>query len=200
MAQRIGARGLLIKAADGVDPWPQCAGAAASARAVGLEAVPWSYCYGDPAEIDTLLDLGEPIICIDPEAHFEAASPEMRRWFVERLREAHAAGTRVWSCVEARSEYHANIPYADLAAVSEAVVPMQAWQVWQPRDCSAWFDRWDARGYAGFPWLPAGDVTPDELVRSVGEAQRRYGGASIWAADILSSEQIDALAVIRAAT
>lgn len=190
MAQRIGARGLLIKAADGTDAWPQWTGAAREARAAGLEAVPWAYCYGDPDEIDVLLATGEKVICVDPEAHFEAAPIGQRRRWVERLR---TAGARVWSCVEAQPEYHTDIPYADLAAISEAMVPMVAWQVWEPRSAAYWLGRWDEMGYRGFPWLPAGGVSPDELAVSVASAMTRYGAASIWSADILTGEQVEAL-------
>jgi hypothetical protein len=193
LAHNIGATGLLIKAADGTSAWSQWGAAAQTARAAGLEAMPWSYNYGDAGEVETLLATGESTLMLDIEAHFESQAPSTQQAFIERVRQARAAGRHFLSCVEARPEVHGGIPYDDIAGVSDGLVPMVAWQVWLPRDYAAWLTHWDAYGYRGFPWLPAGDVTPSELVASVAEAQRRYGAASIWEAGILTVGQVEAL-------
>ena len=190
VAHRIGATHVLVKAADGTDPWRQYSPAAALIRRAGMVPVPWAYNYGDATEPAVLAATGEQIVCLDPEIEFERLDRLAQQVFCRRVQALRDQGVEVWSACWGQPAAHPGYPWHDLGYAIDRWLPMIAWQDWEPREAGHWLDTWDAAQMGTTtPWLPAYDsVTADELVASVREAQRRYGSASIWAAHTLTAE------------
>jgi hypothetical protein len=196
VARRIGASHVLVKAADGADPWRQYSPAAALIRRAGMVPVPWGYNYGAVDEVAMLAATGEQIVCLDPEIEFERLDRPSQQVFCRRVQALRDQGVEVWSACWGQPAVHRDYPWHDLGYAIDRWLPMIAWQDWEPREAGHWLDTWDtAQMGNATPWLPAYDgVTADELVASVQEAQRRYGSASIWAAHTLTAEMVLKLA------
>jgi len=196
VARRIGATHVLVKAADGTEPWRQYSPAAVLIRRAGMVPVPWAYNYGAADEPAILAATGEQIVCFDPEIEFERLDRPSQQLFCRRVQALRDQGVEVWSACWGQPAAHPGYPWHDLGYAIDRWLPMVAWHEWQPREAGHWLDTWDsAQMGTTTPWLPAyGDVTADELLASVREAQRRYGGASIWAAHTLTAEMIAKLA------
>ncbi len=195
LAKHVGAKRLLIKAADGTDPWPQYGPAAAACRAAGIEPVPWAYSYGEPGEAEVLAATGEKTIVFDPEIEYEQLSAPAQHAFIADVGAVRARGIRTWAATWARPEAHRSYLFQELGMALDGWLPMVAWQVWHPRDPAYWLDHWRAQGLGNtVPWLPASEVSADELAGSVRAALERFGGATIWSARLLTPAMVSALA------
>lgn len=196
-ARRVGAAGLLVKAMDGASPYhinndPTIelnwqAGKSDCDRA-GVACIPWAYNYGESGEPEALRALcpGEPFLVFDPEAEFEKLPDGSRQQWCAEVNALRQRGIGAGAAVMMPLSGHA--PTAEVAQVADLLLPMVAWHLWTPREAARWLDDWDASGWAQWtrPWLPAhnreGAIAPDELLASVREGLRRYGGVNLWRA------------------
>jgi hypothetical protein len=202
-ARRIHATGLLVKALDGLEEqsgetnWPeQYQWARAECQPAGLDCIPWAYSYGEAGEVAKLAGIArDRRIIVDPEIEFEQAPAETQDRFIAEIATARASGVHVWVACWCDPRAHPGYPTGRLAAVSDGLIPMIAWQVSEPRAVGHWLEAWEGYGWQAVPWLPSTEgVTPEELRDSVLEAERRFGGSTIWEASALTREQVEALA------
>lgn len=216
-ARRIGASYLLVKAADGAARWAQWPVAREACARAGLACWPWAYSYGAPEEVAALVDAGAEVIVLDPEVEYERLSTAAHATIVDAVATVkasdegwvmsdeengassphHSSGdaSLVVGCAcWAQPALHPGYGYDELARVVDEWLPMVAWQEWSPRDPGCWFEVWDRAGHRPtVPWLSASGVSGVELANAVRLAMERYGGAAIWAAHVLTEEQVSEL-------
>lgn len=204
LARHIGAKHLLIKAADGNSPWLTYADAAAKCEAAGIHPVPWAYNYGDPGECATLKAAapGATMLILDPEIEYEQRGRLEQAVFNSEAQLLRDAGITVGCACWARPEVHAGYNFAALGKCIDFWLPMVAWADWIPDNIAAWLDHWDTFDFGvgrTVPWLPCTNdggkpLLSEDVLASVNISIARYGGASIWAAHTINALQEAALA------
>jgi len=193
-AQAIGARAILVKAADGTIPWPQFDQAAPVVRSAGLQCWPWSYNYGIPSEAESIRGR-TGLYVLDAEIEYEKLSQAEQVAWVDAMLAAKGQLTIGLACWY-NPVLHPNYDYANLARLVDLWIPMVAFQTSGLAPAAA-FDVWDSAGYRPtVPWVSGNGIDGPTLAGAVAEASRRYGACSVWEAVQLTTEQIAAIAAL----
>ena len=209
VAKRVGARNLLIKAADGVDrygSWLQWGPGSQKCIEAGITPIPWAYNYGNAAEPKVLRDAApnSKILILDLEIEYEKLDKASQEAFNHESQALRDQGYTVGAACWARPEYHQGYNFKDLGYSIDFWMPMVVYNWWNPPDYNYWFDWWDKFQLGKtIPWLPvykddAGNpIDSGTLIGSIREGLKRYRGVSLWAAHLLREEQIVALEAVK---
>lgn len=211
----VGARGAIVKAADGSGWFDQ--GAAVSAvcaqlRAQGVQAATWQYCYGRDVAgeaqraIETITEAQPAFHVLDVEQEFEDLSDAAgaATTLAQTIRAAVPAGFPLCYSPLPAIRYHLRLPYRQLTDAGAIMLPQLYWTglQWTPqRTVEAFYD--DAARYELLtqPIAPAYEDAPgcrpvdDDLDAFVQLTLGRGAtGMSVW-----SYEHLDAAGWARAA-
>lgn len=127
----IGARGVLIKCADGTTPWAQFAQSVAALKAAGLVVGAWAYVY--PTDVDAQAETiisasqGADYLVIDAESEFETPGTDVAATQLGQRLRVLAPDLVMGLTTFAIPRYHRAFPYLDFTRWADFVAPQVYW-------------------------------------------------------------------------
>lgn len=193
----LGARGVIVKCADGTTPWQQFAESIAALKGAGLVVGSWAYVYpADPrAQAETIMNAsqGADYLIVDAESEFEAPNMDTAAQEWGHALRTLAPDMPIGLTTFALPRFHRAFPYLAFSRWVDFLAPQVYWAD-AGMDPRAMLDQ-SLQGLAGYGLevLPVGQAypqaTPEDIALFAADCvERGVRGISWWSVQHMTPE------------
>lgn len=202
-ARRVGARGVLVKCADGTTPWEQFEASLPALKEAGLVVGAWAYVYPQnvaaQAQVILRASRGADYLVVDAESEFEVPGTDAAAAQMGLRLRALAPARPVGLTTFALPDDHGTFPYLSFSRWVDFLAPQVYWADAEVNP--DWMITESLRGLERYhlPIFPVGQgyspATPDEIAAfSTRCDQLGIEGVSWWSLQSLTPANAEAIA------